>query len=86
VLLSTWMGLSALGEEKMREKIGRRTFYRHRKLLVDAGVSWLGSDIGIVGGFQIVPEDFRPLPSDPRCLRGEDVRVVQALAPYRVAA
>ncbi len=86
VLLSTWMGLSALGEDRMRATMKRATFYLHRKMLADAGVSWLGADIGIVGGFQIVPEDFRPLPSDPRCLRGEDPRVVQVLAPYRVAA
>jgi II/X family phage/plasmid replication protein len=86
VLLSTWMGLSALGEDRMRSTMKRATFYLHRKMLQDARISWLGSDIGVVGGFQIVPDDFRPLPSDPRCLRGEDPRVVQALAPYRAAA
>lgn len=44
-LLATWMSLAAWGEVKTRERLTRATFYRHRRDLEDAGVSWTGTDL-----------------------------------------
>lgn len=82
-LLGTWMQLSALGEEETKKGMKRSTFFLHRKQLVDAACSWHSSDIGKVA--QIFPVDFRPVSSDPRCLKGEDPKVTKQLDPYRAA-
>lgn len=85
VLFGTWFQLSTLGEKITREHIARRTFYRHRKMLQDAGVSWVGSDVLVVEKVSSLPQDFAPLRSDPRRLAGEDPGVSRQLAPFRAA-
>lgn len=82
-LLGTWMQLSALGEKETQKGMKRSTFFLHRKQLIDAGCSWHSADIAQVA--QIFPMDFRPLSSDPRCIRGEDPKVTAQLDPYRAA-
>jgi II/X family phage/plasmid replication protein len=67
-LFGTWMQLSALGEEVVRQEMNRATYYRHRKMLTDAGVSWKGSDIRCIAQLVACPEDFSPVRSDPRRL------------------
>ena len=67
-----WMQLGALGERATAAAMARTTFYRNRKLLVEAGCAWEGSDV------QIVPVEpgrgraFRPSLSSP-------LRVVEKL-------
>jgi hypothetical protein len=75
---------SAHGEELTKRKMTPRTFYDHRKKLTAAGVSWHGSDVAIIAAGPI-PVGFSPIRSDPRRVTGEDARIVQMLAPYRIA-
>lgn len=56
-LYATWTKLVQFGESQAKETISRATFYRHKKLLVEAGVSWICSVVNLKA-FSIVPEDF----------------------------
>jgi II/X family phage/plasmid replication protein len=85
-LFGTWMQLAALGEEVVRGKMNRATFYRQRKQLVDAGVGWTGADVRIIGLVSLVPQGFAPVRRDPRRVSGECGQVVELLARYRQAA
>lgn len=82
-LLGTWMRLSALGEAELKKRLAHNTFYRHRRQLVAAGVSWHGSDVALVDRFTHIPAGFSPTLRDPRRVTGEDPAVVRLLAPYR---
>jgi len=84
-LFSTWMQLAALGEEVTSSHMTRRTFYRQRKQLKDAGISWQAADVHIDPRLSSLPADFRPFRTDPRHVAGEDPRVADQLAPYRAA-
>ena len=83
LLFGTWLQLAALGDKLTREKLTPRTYYRHKKQLEVAGVSWHGTDVRIIETATVLPADFRPIRSDPRRVTGEDARVVELLAPYR---
>lgn len=85
-LWGTWLELSALGERSARQRLKRTTFYRHRQELQRAGCSWHDSDVKLDPRLRLVPEDFTPLPHDPRCADVEAPEVVAALAPYRRTA
>jgi II/X family phage/plasmid replication protein len=82
-LLATWVRFSTKGEDEARKRMTPRTFYRHRRQLVDAGVSWHGTDVHLVERFSLVPAGFAPTLRDPRRITGEDPAVVRHLAPYR---
>lgn len=84
VLYGTWLSLCACGEQEVRRTLTRPTFYRQRKQLQDAGVSWFGSDVQVVA--TAIPEGFSLRLSDPRRLVGESDAVKRALMPYRVFA
>ena len=56
-LYATWTKLVQFGESQAKETISRATFYRHKKLLIEAGVSWLCSVVNLKQ-FSVVPEDF----------------------------
>lgn len=84
-LFGSWLQLAALGEDAVKRDSAARTFYRHRKLLLDAAVSWHGADVGVVDGGSIVPADFAPVRRDPRRVTGEDPEVSRKLLPYRAA-
>jgi II/X family phage/plasmid replication protein len=85
LLLGTWHQLVTLGEKETRRVIPDRTFRRHKKLLGDAGVSWIGADVLVVPKVSSLPADFAPTERDPRRRGGEDAKVAQLLAPYRAA-
>ena len=90
LLFGTWLQLSALGEKETRRqmRVGRKTdrvFYDHRKQLQDAGVSWRGGDVLHVPGASGLPQDFKPLRSDPRRVAGEHPTVAAHLAAFRAA-
>lgn len=61
-----WMQLSGDGVEKTRERYTKSVFYRNRKLLEDAGVSWRGTDVVVVANDGILPVDFSPVRTDKR--------------------
>jgi II/X family phage/plasmid replication protein len=76
-LYSTWTKLVQFGEERTKETISRATFYRHKKLLVEAGVSWFCSVVNLKP-FSIVPEDFS-FTSDRYVLAEVDQEVIEKL-------
>lgn len=62
-----WLGLATHGEEDMRRRSKRPTFYRRRKQLVDVGVSWLATDMQLIERQgQKLPSDFSPVRVNPR--------------------
>lgn len=83
---STWLELSSRGEKAAAECLSRKTFYRHRKALVESGCSWHDGDVKLDQRLRLVPEDFTPQVGDPRRVVGEDPIVAAALAPYRAAS
>ena len=84
IVYGTWLGFCAIGEDETRKSLSRPTFYRHRKLLQDAGVSWFGSDVQVVTS--AIPEGFSLRRSDPRRITGESDIIKKALMPYRTVA
>jgi len=76
-LYSTWTKLVQFGEDRTKETISRATFYRHKKLLVEAGVSWFCSVVNLKP-FSIVPEDFS-FTSERYVLADVDREVIEKL-------
>lgn len=56
-LYATWTKLVQFGEDQTRETLSRTTYYRHKKLLIEAGVSWNCTVVNLKQ-YSIVPEDF----------------------------
>jgi II/X family phage/plasmid replication protein len=62
-----WLGLATHGEDDMKKRHTRPTFYRRRKQLVDIGVSWLSTDMQLIERQgQHLPSDFSPVRANPR--------------------
>lgn len=62
-----WLNLATHGEDDTKKRQTRPTFYRQRKQLVDAGVSWLASDRQLIERQgQLLPTDFTPVRANPR--------------------
>jgi II/X family phage/plasmid replication protein len=76
-LYSTWTKLVQFGESQAKETISRATYYRHKKLLVEAGVSWMCSVVNLKQ-FSVVPEDFS-FTSDSYVLDEVDPEVMEKL-------
>ena len=76
-LYSTWTKLVQFGEQTTKETISRATFYRHKKLLIEAGVSWFCSVVNLKP-FSIVPEDFS-FTSERYVLADVDPEVIEKL-------
>jgi len=72
-LFGTWLRFTSVGEDSVKKMMPKRTFYRHKKLLQEAGVSWTGTDI--VKTVELVPADFSPVRTDKRRL---DISVEEA--------
>lgn len=68
-LLGFWMRLAGLGEDEVKRSTNRATFYRQRKQLVDAGVSWHNADVRQFDQGAL-PPDFTPIRTDPRRCNG----------------
>lgn len=68
-LFCFWMQMAARGEEVSRMEYGRTQFYQNRKRLVEAGVSWLSSDVFIVPQDTALPRGFSPMRNDSRLCR-----------------
>lgn len=60
-----WQVMATRGDEKARDRYSKTAFYRSRKLLEEAGVSWRGSDVFIVANDCPI-HDFTPLRVDRR--------------------
>ncbi len=85
LLLGTWHQLVTLGEKETARAIADRTFRRHKQLLRDAGVTWIGADVLVVPRVSTLPADFSPTQRDPRRRAGEDPVVVAKLRELRAA-
>ncbi len=84
-LFGTWSQLSTLGEEVTRQNMSRPTFYRHRKLLDQAGCSWHGTDV-MLREHSLIPAGFSPIRRDPRRLVSMADEVSYKLGTYSRAA
>ncbi len=60
-----WQTMATRGDEKARQRYSKTAFYRSRKLLEEAGVSWRGSDIVLVANDSLI-HDFAPVRVDRR--------------------
>lgn len=56
-LYATWAKLVQFGEQMTKDTLSKRTFYHHKKLLIEAGVSWMCSVVNLKQ-YSIVPDDF----------------------------
>ncbi|MEJ7805140.1 MAG: phage/plasmid replication protein, II/X family [Telluria sp.] len=65
-LYGFWNVMSTLGDEFAKNELPKATFYRSRKLLEDAGVSWRGTDVAVVANDGALPADFSPVRTDKR--------------------
>jgi II/X family phage/plasmid replication protein len=65
-LYGFWSSLCTLGDEVTREQFAKTVFYRNRKCLEDAGVSWRGTDVVVVANDSLIPVDFAPVRTDKR--------------------
>ena len=61
-----WYQLATHGENECRKQYTKTVFYRNRKLLVDAAVSWSGTDVKLIRSQGALPVDFAPLRTDSR--------------------
>lgn len=62
-----WLALATHGEDDTKSRFARPTFYRRRKQLIDAGVSWLSTDVQLIERQgQVLPVDFSPVRANPR--------------------
>lgn len=57
ILYSTWTKLVQFGEIATKETMSKATFYRHKKILMESGISWQCSVVNLKP-FSIVPPDF----------------------------
>lgn len=68
-LFAFWLQMATRSEDVMREEASRAQFYKNRKKLVDAGVSWLSSNVIIIANEAALPRDFAPLRTNARLCR-----------------
>ncbi len=64
-LYGFWNSLATLGDDVARIQFSKTAFYRNRKLLEDAGVSWNRTDITVTANDSPI-HDFTPLRADSR--------------------
>lgn len=86
-LYAFWLQLAARGESPVRESYSKAQFYANRKKLVDAGISWLSSDVFIVPQDTALPRDFKPLIGDSRrCVGHVSANSIFNFCPVEQAA
>lgn len=61
-----WCQLATNGETDCKNKYPKPTFYRNRKLLENAAVSWNSTDVKLIRSQGALPVDFAPIRTDPR--------------------
>lgn len=81
-LFGTWMQLAALGEKEVKNTLTKPTFYRQKKQLSDAAISWNAADVYICPRTSAVPSGFSPVRGDRHRLIGEHPIVFDKLGMY----
>lgn len=84
VLLGTWFRFSTLGEDAVKKALSKRTFYRQRKQLVEAGCDWHQTDVRLLES-TLIPQGFSLRRGSQWHLSDQDPKVVEQLAPYIAA-
>jgi II/X family phage/plasmid replication protein len=84
-LFGTWIKLASIGEKRVKANMSEPTFYKHRKLLMDANIAWLQSDILVNEQYSYVPSGFMPLIHDKHCIGDVDLIVIKELERVAVA-
>lgn len=79
-LYATWLRLATLGEHEVRRDLPRRTWYDHKKKLLDAGCAWSGTDV--LTFRTLIPQGFAPVRTDPRRLIEEAFEVSSQMALF----
>jgi II/X family phage/plasmid replication protein len=79
-LFSAYLRMSNFGIKRYQESVKKSTYYKHLKLLREAGISVnLANEVNFedIVGFEenLLPEDFQPLRDDPRRMSGEDPQI-----------
>lgn len=82
-LVGTWYMLTTLGEDSVKKRMKKANYYKHLKLLREAGVSWTGTDV-VLKSSSLIPAGFSPIRTDSRRLVGECKEVKKRLMQYRV--
>jgi II/X family phage/plasmid replication protein len=82
ILFGTWIQLSAVGQEEVKKTLSVPTWYRQRRQLTEAGVSWHATDVHIEERCSAVPRGFSPVRSDCRRLLDEAEEVQRQLYTY----
>lgn len=83
LLFGTWAMLAGREEADVKAEMSPRSFYRHRKMLVDAGVTWHGAELGSSRQSLDIPDDFKLSRDSPYLDRSEAREVAQAYVSYR---
>lgn len=65
-LLAFWMNMAGQGEDLTKGMYSKAGYYKNRKKLMDAGVSWYASNIYILPPQSLLPVDFQPLRTSAR--------------------
>ncbi len=85
-LFSTWVQLSALGDNSVKSQMKEWSYYDHRRKLLDAGCAWTGSDVRVLDADQLPDSDFVPVSSDVRCSSSEHPAITRMLEEHRIVA
>ncbi len=75
-LFGFWYQMTTLGENLVKSKMQKRTFYKYRKLLIDNSVSWVDTDITRDESRVI---NFSPIRSSPRRMLDVDSIIIEKL-------
>lgn len=82
-LFSTWVELSALGDNTVKSQMKEWSYYDHRRKLLDAGCAWTGSDVRVLDADQLPASDFVPVSTDLRCSSSEHPDITRMLEEHR---
>ncbi len=80
-LYATYVTLATIGEKEARRNMPERTWYRQKKQLVDAGVSWNGTNLR-VSTHSAIPAGFSPVRTSPLRMTEEAEEVSYAFGTY----
>jgi len=83
-LVGTWLKLTVNNENEVKKKMKRSNYFKHIKLLKEAGVSWHGTDVVKLESTTF-PQDFIPIRTDKRRVVGESLEMQEKLRPFRKA-
>lgn len=85
-LYAFWMQMTSRGESQTRLQYSKSQFFTNRKKLVDAGISWLSTNVHVLHQDLALPRGFKPLAGDPRrCVGGVSPRSFFAVCPVEYA-